>query len=324
MEETLVNLHELEIHAEQAEVVTWQGREALRLGNGLALVPENKLKNASIEVRIGTDGPAYPGVAFRVTDILNYELAYAVPHVSGQWDALQYDPVFHGSNTWQLYHGSGYQQEAQVPTGQWFHLKVDYCENKGAVPVDGQPPLVMSELAHPTMMGRFGLWTFRPAYFSDLRVSACEELAISRADVPSLSEGIVKSWFLQDYGVVACEPNGVVNLNRCFPTSMKKTSLMRRFETSEEAEIIFEFGFSDVLELALDGEEVFSGENTFTGFADRAARGYAELGTESLQLILPPGSHNLTADLEVSEGFGWGLVLAAHGEGLRWLPVELG
>ena len=324
MEDTLINLHELEIHAEQAEVVTWQGREAVRLENGLALVPESKIKNASIEVRIGADGPAYPGVAFRVADVQNYELAYAVPHVSDQWDALQYDPVFHGSNTWQVYHGLGYQREAQVPTGQWFHLKVDYCENKGMVSVDGQPPLAMTELAHPVMEGRFGLWTFRPAYFSDFRVSACEELASSNAEVPSIAEDVVETWFIEGYGAVACEPNGVVNLNRYFPISLKKVRLVRRFEISEEGEITFDFGFSDVLTLDLDDEEIFKGKNTFAGFTDRAARGYAELGMESVRKALAPGIHSLVAELEVSEGFGWGLVLAASGQGLRWLPVELG
>ncbi len=39
LENTLTDLLNLEIHAEQAEVVTWQGREALRLENGLALIP---------------------------------------------------------------------------------------------------------------------------------------------------------------------------------------------------------------------------------------------------------------------------------------------
>jgi hypothetical protein len=324
MENTLINLHELEIHAEQAEFVTWQGHEALRLENGLALIPEKRLKNASVEVQIGADNPAYPGVAFRVADVLNYELAYAVPHASGLWDSLQYDPVFHGSNTWQMYYGPGYQQEAQVPTGQWFHFKLDYCKDRGTVSVDGGSPLVMTELAHPMEMGRFGLWTFRPAYFSDLRVSACEELSIPEATVANIAEGVIENWFVQDYGVVACEPNGVVNLNRCFPTCMKKARLMRRFEISKETEIKFEFGFSDLLKLALDDEEIFSGVNTFTGFADRTARGYAELGMGSLRQILPPGNHNLTADLEVSEGFGWGLVLTARGKGIRWLPAEFG
>ena len=69
---------------------------------------------------------------------------------------------------------------------------------------------------------------------------------------------------------------------------------------------------------------IFSGEHTFKGFADRAARGYVEPGMQSLRQVVPPGTHHLAAALKVSEGFGWGLALAAHGEGLRWLPAELG
>jgi hypothetical protein len=324
MEDTLISLHELEIHAEQAQVVTWQGREALRLENGLALAPQSGVRDAGIEVLIGTDGPAYPGVAFRVADLPNFELAYAVPHVSGEWDALQYDPVFRGSNTWQLYHGPGYQREAQVPTGHWFRLKVDFCGIRVAVSVDGQSPLVVERLAHSIAAGRFGVWTFRPAYFSDLRVSACERLEIRGVEAPGKAKGVVETWFVKDCGVVVGEPNGVINLNRYLPVSTKTARLIRCFETSEEGEITFEFGFSDVLSLELDGQVIYRGENTFAGFADRAGRGYAELGMESVRPVLASGRHCLAAELEVTEGFGWGLVLAARGEGLRWLPAEPG
>jgi hypothetical protein len=88
--------------------------------------------------------------------------------------------------------------------------------------------------------------------------------------------------------------------------------------------VTFEFGFSDALTLELDGQVIFSGENTFKGFADRAARGYVELGMQPLRQELAPGRHCLTAVLRVSEPFGWGLALAAHGEELHWLPAELG
>jgi hypothetical protein len=324
MENAFISLDELEIRAAQAEIVTWQGREALRLENGLALAHEGAVKDASIEVLIGTDGPAYPGVAFRVADVLNYELAYAVPHVSGEWDALQYDPVFHGSNTWQLYCGPGYQRAAQVPTGRWFRLKVNYCGDRAAVSVDGQSSLVVRKLARPIARWRFGLWTFRPAYFCDLRVSACEGIEVASVEPISIAEGVVDTWFIEGYGLVACEPNGALNLNRYLPVSMERARLVRRFEVSEEGEITFEFGFSDVLSLELDGEVIYQGENTFEGFTDRAARGYVELGMESVRQVLASGSHCLAAELEVKEGFGWGLVLAARGEGLRWLPVELG
>jgi hypothetical protein len=324
MEYTPISLHDLEIRAAQSEIVTWQGREALRLENGLALTPGDGLKDTSIEVLVSTDGPAYSGVAFRVADLLNFELAYAVPHVSGEWDALQYDPVFHGSNTWQLHHGPGYQQEAQVPTGRWFQLKMDCFGTQAAVSVDGGSPLVVNQLAHSSAAGQFGLWTFRPAYFCDLRVSACEGLNVQSAEEPSKAEGVVETWFLENYGVVKCEPNGVVNLNRCLPLSVRKARLVRRFDTSEDGEITIEFGFSDVLSLELDGEVVYSGENTFGGFADRTARGYVELGFESVKQELAAGSHSLAAEVEVNEGFGWGMVLAVHGEGLLWSPVVLG
>jgi len=323
-EDPLTNLLNLDVHAAQAEIVSWQGREALRLEDSVALVPARQTADASIEVLIGADGPAYPGVAFRVVDVANYELAYAVPHVSGEWDALQYDPVFHGSNTWQVYHGPSYQRATQVPTGRWFRLKVAFCGARAAVSVDGQRPLVVERLARPSTAGMVGLWTYRPAYFCDMHVSTCDGLDVSRGEKPSTAEGTVVAWFVEGYGVVTCEPNGVTNLNRYLPASMGEVGLARRFEMPEEEAVTFEFGFSDALSLEVDGQVIFSGEHTFKGFTDRAARGYVEPGMASVRQVLAPGTHNLAAVLGMSEGFGWGLTLAAHGAGLRWLPAELG
>jgi hypothetical protein len=324
LENSLTNLQDLHVKAAQAEVTIWQGREALRLENGLVLIPDHQLTDASIQVLIGTDGPAYPGIAARVTDVLNYELAYAVPHVSGQWDALQYDPVFHGSNTWQIHHGPSYQRPAQVPTGRWFQFRAGFCGTRAAFAVDGQPPLVVKSLARLARPGLWGLWTFRPAYFCDLRVSTCDGQDIPPGKPPALPSGTVEAWFLEGYGVVTCEPNGVLNLNRYLPAALGEARLTRRFEIAESQTITFEFGYSDTLSLELDGRVIFSGECTFQGFADRASRGYPELGTESAQQSLEPGPYTLAATLGVSEGFGWGLALAAHGKGLHWLPVELG
>jgi hypothetical protein len=121
----LTDFESLIFRGPPADVVTWQGRRALRL-NGLVIVPDLTLDEGSLEVQIGSDGAAYPGLVFRAADILNYELAYAQPHTSGQWDALQYDPVFHGVNTWQLRHGAGAQPVATAPSGSWFTFKIDF------------------------------------------------------------------------------------------------------------------------------------------------------------------------------------------------------
>jgi hypothetical protein len=164
---------ELFIRDPAAEVVTWQGRSALRLsgqGASLAMIPGLSLSQGEIEVEVGSEGAAYPGIVFRASDTLNYELAYIQPHTSGKWDAIQYDPVFHGSNTWQLYHGPGAQQVAEVPPLTWCRLSIDFQDQRAVIRVGEQPPLLVSRLAHGYQAGLAGLWTYLPAHFSNLRI----------------------------------------------------------------------------------------------------------------------------------------------------------
>jgi hypothetical protein len=86
----------------------------------------------------------------------------------------------------------------------------------------------------------------------------------------------------------------------------------------------FRFGHSDGVSLALDGQEIYAGECTFSGFRDRAARGYAEWGYAEARAEVAAGTHTLSATLGVGEPFGWGLVLSGEGARLRWLPAWLG
>jgi hypothetical protein len=326
-ESELGDLQDLDLRHAEAEGTTWNGRRALRLDGGLALIPDLQRADATVEVMVGTDGPAYPGVAFRLADVANYELAYAVPHASGLWDALQYDPVWHGSNTWQLYYDPPYQQETEVPTGRWFRLRLTYCGTRAALWVDDATPLSVPQLSHPVRPGPLALWTYRPAYYAELRVSTCDLLdlpavpaAVRGGPIPA---GAVDTWFVEGYGVAECEANGRLVLNRYLPATMGQAKLTRRFEM-DAGEVRFRFGHSDALSLALDGQEIYTGACTFSGFGDRAARGYAEWGYAEVQATVRTGTHTLTATLEVSEPFGWGLVLAAGGTGLHWLPAWVG
>jgi hypothetical protein len=322
-ENELTDLDRLEMHARSAEAVTWQGCRALRL-DGLALVPGLEVVDAAIEVEIGVEGACYPGIAFGVSDVVNYELAYAVPHCSGLWDALQYDPVFHGSNTWQLYHGEGYQQSALVPTGEWFCLRVNLHGGCAAIQVNEQPPLVVEQLAHPHLPGRVGVWTYRPAHFRNLRVSSNGHVpGLTSQPQPALA-GTVSEWFLNGFGRVCCEPNGILNLNRYLPMTVGTAHLVRGFELTAAGEVKMAFGFGDELSLAVDGEERFCGTNTFKGFASYEERGYASPAAHKVTLVLKRGTHQVTAKLKVTEGFGWGMILSATGEGLSWLPATSG
>jgi hypothetical protein len=323
-EDDLTDVGTLSVHATEAKVVEWKGRRALKLVDGLALVPGLEVRDVSVEVFIGAEGNAYPGVAFRTADVANYELVYAVPHCSGLWDAVQYDPVFHGSNTWQLYHGPSYQQEAQVPTNEWFRLRVDAKGDRAMFSVGEQPPLVVGRLARGRRAGMVGIWTFKPAYFSQLKISPCRQLPEASWQPPSGPDGAIDEWFVEGLGVMSCEPGGVLNVNRYLPASEGEVHLMRQFEVLSPGELELRMGFSDELSLELDGEVVFEGSNTFTGFADYEARGYAYVGQHAVRRTVSRGVHRLTARLKVTELFGWGLVVAVERQEVRWLPAALG
>lgn len=322
MKSQTIDLHELQIDAQNHAHTTWQGTPALYLENGLATVPNIELDNSEIEVLIAAEGPAYPGIVFRQADNHNYELAYAVPHCSGLSDAIQYDPVFNGSNTWQLYYGDSYQGIADVPMNSWFTFKVAFLNRRSVISVGDQSPLVVEKLVHPFRAGQFGLWTFQPAYFSDLQIRSIDILDQPAGQPAHAPEGAVDAWHVKGCGVVHCEPNGVLNLNRLFPPSIEEVHLVRSFELSSACQVNFNLGYSDTLSFKLDGELIHEGENTFSGFADRAARGYAELSGELVSCELGAGVHRISADLSVSEGFGWGLVVTVHAPGLIWPSVE--
>jgi hypothetical protein len=317
----ITNLNNLVVCAESAETITWGGQRALALANGLVVVRDLAASDARIEVSIGAEGPAYPGIAFRVADRANYELGYAQPHTSGQWDAIQYDPVFHGSNTWQLYHGPAYQKDAVVPTDRWFTLRVDVKGDQAAFTVDDQPPLVVPCLMHPEGARAIGLWTFRPACFRDLRVTDHPVLPDVVPEDSHPPAGLVDAWFIEGFGRAGCEANGVLNLNRRLPVGAGEAVLTRQFETTSPETIIFSFGFSDELTLQLDGQTLFEGQQTFTDMNTYESRGYVDPDQHTLSRRVTPGLHTLTARLKVSEYFGWGMILGLQEQHSTLLPI---
>lgn len=336
----------LSVQAKSAQFVEWRGSRAIQVEDGLVILPCLNLESGSIEVEIGVEQSAYPGVAFRIADPLNFELAYGQPHTSGSWDALQYDPVFHGSNTWQIHFGPRFQKEASVPTGSWYLLKLDFAGDRAALSANGQLPLVVDGLAHRHRSGMVGLWTFRRAYFRNLRVYSCrpEDVpvglhssptfggtvsgtpapspapSVTTSPAPTSSPDAITDWFLEGYGVIKAEPHGLVLLNRYLPSGVAQATLTRKFRVDQDTRVEFKYGFTDVLSLAVDGITIFSGSNTFSGFGDRDARGYAEPDAHSMAWNVKAGVHIITAVLSMNEPFGWGFGLSARGDGLRLLP----
>jgi len=327
----LADLRWLEVKASSATPTTFKGRNGVRLEDGMVVVPNLELESGALQVEIAAPGPSYPGVAFRIADDVNFELAYGTPHASGLWDALQYDPVFRGSNTWQLHHGPGFQKKASIPVGEWYDLTLEFREDKAWLCIGGQPPLFVPRLARPTRSGFIGLWTYRTAYFRDLKVYAGSDrgtpdgpqaAAAAQDEIPASPPDTLMEWLVPGHGAVKCEPHGILLLNRYFDQSLGQVALSRTFVLERNTQVEMAFGFSDDLSLVLDGEIVFVGNNVFHGFADRAARGYVEHDAYRVSRAVAAGKHELLAKVRVTEGFGWGLALSLSAGGLELLPAS--
>jgi hypothetical protein len=319
----LSELRDLVLCHGEAESVEWQGRRALKL-NGLVLLPDLALAEGHVEVQIGAEGAAYPGIAYRVADKSNYELAYAQPHTSGLWDAIQYDPVFHASNTWQLYHGDAYQRTAQVPTGEWFTFAVDFKDRWARIRVGDQPPLVVFPLAQQLASGLIGLWTFLPAYFCDLRITPLADEMPPTAVARPIDPGNIDAWFVEGFGAIGCEPTGILNLNRHLPASLGKVHLSRSIDVLAAGSIELDIGFSDDLTLQIDDQVIFTGQNIFHDVPKWDQRGYVA-PTNHVSQTLTPGRHQLIAVLKGTEPyFGWGLIVNLRGDDFTLLPANLG
>jgi len=305
----LGSLDDLELHASEAEIVQVGGNSALAL-DGLAVLPRLDLVDGSVQVDIlgGTDS-CYPGIAFHLLNPESFELAYGVPHASDQPDAVQYDPVFNGSNTWQVYCGPGYQRSASVPRNEWFRLTVSVFGRRASVQIDDQTPLLVDPLAHKQKSGRIGLWTFGRALFKNLRISETPRSDLSQGDPVVAVPGTISDWTLPGLGNLACEANGVLNLNRYLRSSDGPVTVTHRFHIPTFQEVEFGVGYSDQLTLRLDGKTILEGQNEFSGFETLETRGWIVPGRETVVCHLDAGFHELAATVAATEPFGWGLVV---------------
>src|SRR4051794_2029533 len=84
-----------------AQRLDYLGRPSLFLDNGLALQKASTFGDGTIDVDIAIHGHAsFGGIAFRAEGADDYELIYVRPHLSRRPDALQYTPIFNGSEAW--------------------------------------------------------------------------------------------------------------------------------------------------------------------------------------------------------------------------------
>ncbi len=319
-----------------AEVVEHMGRKALI---GTATLKDVEFENGVIEVDIYVDGRrdnrSYPGLIFRMQSMENCERFYIRPHRTWLYpDALQYTPVINGIAGWQLYNGEGYTASVTLSRDEWVHVKMEIAGRQARIFVENMddPALVVTDLKHGVSKGTIGIFSARDrmACFSNFSYRIDDGLEFDAAPDVETPPGMVTEWELsqafpfsqidlekhpdqqelpeQQWQRATTEPSGLLDIALYAATTGREPACIyaRKILHMEEDRMKrFEFGYSDLVSIFLNGQIVFLGNSAYR------SRDPSFLGIvgrfDQVYLPLKKGENELL--FLVTETFGgWGLI----------------
>lgn len=139
--------------------------DGISLIHGIACRADLQLDDGIIEFQLAAPAGGFAGIAFRMQSPADYEIVYFRPSPDGRWVDVQYQPVYEGETTWQLYPGAGYQAELPVRVftmrGGWMPVRLVVAGDRADVYVgdSGKPVLQVRELERPAARGAIGIWS---------------------------------------------------------------------------------------------------------------------------------------------------------------------
>jgi hypothetical protein len=328
------------------KAMSYLGAPSIFLDNGIALLRDSSFADGTIEFDVALHGHAsFAGVAFRAASADDYELIYVRAHRSRQWDALQYTPIFSGSEAWQLYSGEGYTAPAELPANRWLHVRVAVEGRTARVFVDRapEPQLVVTDLKRPWAAGQVGLWgRLGGANFTNVVVTPARATAPAPAPDAPAARGVIDRWELSQvfdeakassrrlpdpsrvtWMPVVTEPSGLLNIARyrapvvareAAPARDSRDVVFARavVTATESKRVRLVFGYSDAVRIFHNGRLLFEAESRFRS-RDPGFLGVISLGPDAIYLDLRPGRNELV--FAVSETFGgWGLAARMESE----------
>lgn len=325
-------------NATEGRIEDHLGRKSLYLKGGIATVNDVRLTSGVIEFDIAFTGErGFMGGIWRVQDPKNFEEFYVRPHQSGNPDANQYTPVFHGVAGWQLYHGPLYSVPVTYRFNEWTHVKIVFAGAQAEIYYGAmeKPVLFVDELKRAVAPGGVGvsaLKGFAPAWFSNFSYTATDSPAFRGSAPPpaKVPENLVPSWQVSDvfresaldgkhslgpedladrtWTRLDTERSGLANLARLQPATLVTNTVFARkvLHSSREQIKRLDFGFSNKVRFYLNGRLLFRGDDA------ARSRDYRFLGSigffDALYLPLREGENEILLAVTVNDDLGgWGV-----------------
>ncbi|MBE0593679.1 MAG: SMP-30/gluconolactonase/LRE family protein, partial [Gemmatimonadales bacterium] len=325
-----------------ARPATVLGRSCLE---GSAILQDVMFANGVIEVDLAVTGArSYPGLLFRVQSEDAYEEVYVRPHRAGLYpDAIQYTPVFNGVAGWQLYNGPGYTAATELPRNAWLRLRLEVSGSQARLFIGDrpEPALRIGRLEHGATAGAIGVYgpSNGTACFADFRYALTDTLTFDAPEPVAAPQGTITDWeisrafkigqanrdayprfyFIHAAGWEAVQPDarGLVDVARYRkPATGGGDAVLVRtvVRTDRRRDVAFTFGYSDEIDLFLNGHKRFAGRS---GYQSRDPSFLGVVGPwDAARLTLEPGLNEIAFFLTENFG-GWGFTGALDGDVLE-------
>ena len=323
-------------------VAAVDGRDAIKIGRGQALLEQVAFQNGTIEFDVYLpEERAFAYLYFRGKNDQEFEEIYLRTHKSMAPDALQYAPVFQRRAAWQLYHGDKGTAAANFAAKQWVPVKVVLEDSRLQVWIGStdEPTMTINQMGRAPQAGWLGFRGFVPnnssapfsAYFSDITLTP-KVVDTSLPETPSstLPSGQITQWrvspaFASQPGPIESVPADVLAAEWIKPTMQPDGSFellrsiqvpqgVRHWSAVAEVEIqsdkaqtcAISLGFSDQITLSLNGQPILYQDARYS--FDKPRR-QGLMHAEQLLTYLPLKSGNNLLRAVISDNFGgWGLM----------------
>lgn len=320
--------------------VEHQGRESIHLKAGSRKVPSAELKDFELsdgiiefDLSINVATSVFPGIDFRITEEMDtFERVYLRPGNTDQANSFQYHPVYLNQHPWQLY--GQHQRDLHIPNNEWFHVKIDLAGQKMACYVHGQEyPLFWTEaLQSGSASGRIRFFGQGDYYVSNLKVTKREQsdFGAFRSVSTTLPESYLDSWRVSpalplekdetsaslerfrtvsgEWKTLQAEAQGLINLTRHIQKNTGHVAILAKTSIpSDEAQSRKLFlGYSDRIDLFLNGKLIFSGDNTYRAESSKMGS-RVHVSNDQIDIKLEAGVNTLEAIVYERFG-GWALM----------------
>ncbi len=321
------------------EFVEHEGRQAIQLKGsfsepGIAKIKSLQFTDGIIEfdMWIEFNGAMFTGIDFRIPESReNFEFIYFRPRSNNQYDAFQYYPHYNHESTWQLY--GQHQRQVNLPEKGWFHFKMEVKGSSLACYIheQEQPFFYTTKMGSGSSSGEVQFVSSSETYISNLKITEWEPTPTKKFNPVAwgLSDSYLTSWTVSStialendektveldsfdpskkQVVIKAEEQGLISFTRYIDKPADHCALLASTTLVSDKEQVkqLKIAYSDRMDLYLNGELVFRGDNTFRS-ASAKLRSRVHLGNDSVELKLRAGENKLEAIVYELFG-GWALV----------------